>query len=1086
MSIGTEIDLSGGKNFPLLQTIESENLNIMLELGRFYIKPRNYFMEGRVVQSVPDNPFYPTAGGEKGESYINPRLKEFKSDTLSTSAEGLTPQPLGFKNAPYCSFVDISMPPGETHPWYNYIKAPDDLPVVNYNADPLVFNDSFVSVTPNNDYTDSVLPNFVGKISDISIPATSKTQPSIESLDLKTITSYNFWSVDNLSNNATTGDFLYKKYAGYVFNSANNVQNAQPYAINRPEAELCYIEAHAPSSHISLTRRYPMTFDYAHSPDAQYYYVDGAFNATPTFVVKPAKLYNTDTPVGFSIDFNYINAPTVTTPAIIQTNDGITSNEPILIITWGDLSFNTNLEVRDSYVASGYVGLYTLVFYADKPPTLYFNTSTSAITDGYINPNNNSVVLKTLPRLGKPFTLYVFYSGQTMFVGSDPDPAKWQAIANPLLTFKNFFSQPTEFQHWLDRNSNINIYAQFLDFSFAYGPPLFTPYDKKNIPQQTNDEPVNGLDFFTGFVKVPTDSIDNMDTAETISDIIGTHALLTFQGEADQARNDSTFFGGASAYFDIRGVDTKFLTVLKAIPQADDTTFVFYKITFPENLGGNIFSKFLPRKETDESRIEESYVKYDIPLSSDSHASLSVSQILSQAITQLSVSNKVDDQTGTVLNSTLNISFVNLNKDDNGYKILQYMRNNICVLKLSAGFGDQLHVYFEGCITNITTKEALDKTSIEVTAIDLLTYLFMKKETMLISRTNMTFPGMRFYDMINSLVNKTELYKHFEYDLGEDDNTTIYSYLLHDELAGIPKVVQGLDLLQQSLATLRVIAYSTENSYLKVLSMVCQLCVQAKVLNTSERLTDGPKYKPDVPIMYWYANKIDASESSKPSELNPSDGIKISSRLLEKDKDFLFFRKENISLDLTESIHNIHGYLVGSEGNDFVFTSQSSTDLLFRQGIYFYIDRLQQQNIVVAPSDLQELIDEPLAIDGLKHNPYIGYDKIVMYSDVSRAGQTGQLDSLVMPNAERASQIINKWFQVYNNTAYETIDLTAYVTQPLKSWGHFQICIETSDTDQAMPDLYLYQEVTYNFSIYKNVIIATIKGSRKPFFADES
>ena len=228
--------------------------------------------------------------------------------------------------------------------------------------------------------------------------------------------------------------------------------------------------------------------------------------------------------------------------------------------------------------------------------------------------------------------------------------------------------------------------------------------------------------------------------------------------------------------------------------------------------------------------------------------------------------------------------------------------------------------------------------------------------------------------------------------------------------------------------------------------------------------------------MYWYAGEKDSA---------PIDGIKFSSRFdatNNKDRDLFYFRKKNISVGLTTNITELHGYLIGSEGGGYSFESSSNTQNLFYEGIYFYQDTQQRQEIITVPLEKNNIIDleffEPKVDD--KNNgqgPYIGYDKIIIFSDESKPGDAAQVSSLLLPKNEQAKKKVGELFQYFCATTYETINLKAYVSRPLKHWGYFEIAVES---DESIADKYLYSTISYDFKIFENLIVANVKGARNP------
>jgi hypothetical protein len=422
----------------------------------------------------------------------------------------------------------------------------------------------------------------------------------------------------------------------------------------------------------------------------------------------------------------------------------------------------------------------------------------------------------------------------------------------------------------------------------------------------------------------------------------------------------------------------------------------------------------------------------------------------------------------TSVNSELNLELLNLNKTANGFALLQYMRKNIVVLKFSAGYGDlnNSNIFFEGAITKIDVKESLNECVVSVTAVDLLQYLLKNPKTKLVSKNYFSFPSMKFTDIINTLVDGTELKNHFAYDISDPDGFSILgTFLYNSPFSTLPKVADAMN--NANISTLQVMPYNSDDhsSYWGILDTICRYCVVSPTMSFTEK-NQSNKNNIDNAIMYWFCD-------------NKSDGIIFSSRWLEKDTDIFYFRKQYVSTDLTNSINSIHGYLLGSEEENFSFESSSSSENLFNEGIYFFLDGQSRYIPVYYPYlnqevDITALENQPPIIDSVAKSTYFGYLKLVNFSK-EQPGDAGQISMTLFPDVKTAYSYISNQFKAYYDSPYETINLKVYVTKPLKHWGNFKICVEN---DKPITEKYLYSKITYDFKIFENLIIANIVGSK--------
>jgi hypothetical protein len=315
---------------------------------------------------------------------------------------------------------------------------------------------------------------------------------------------------------------------------------------------------------------------------------------------------------------------------------------------------------------------------------------------------------------------------------------------------------------------------------------MFSPHDDQNIPAAVEDTESdqdylpNTQVYASGDVPY---SVANKDSEENVSDfltnfskdfydVMAENQIQTFDPdnrlEDDQAEDEEItpkkqrkLFGGASYYSDARAKSNDF-----GFTWFENNSIVSYKTTFPKHLGGTVFNKFLPKAGT-LPEISKSYTFYDLIFASTNDANqedssdeftdepieeaLTVSDFLTESVSALSI-NSTADETSAYIKSTLTLDLLNLNRSEMGLKILQFMRKNVCVIRVSAGYkSEALEYYFEGMIEEIKITEALDKTVIKITAKDLLEKLFKDQKTLIVSQTRMDFPGMLFKDIIEFL-----------------------------------------------------------------------------------------------------------------------------------------------------------------------------------------------------------------------------------------------------------------------------------------------------------------------------------------------
>jgi hypothetical protein len=1121
--VGNEIQQEDYSNFEFLNTInlKQSQLNIKVEVGILNIPSRAGFAAA-YAENFAENQFYPTPGGKQGQSFINNTiLNSNKSQTLTSTVNGVANQHFEITGAPYCTFVEGTLEAGAVHPYYNLIKGPANAPFYEYSStlqyaqnNPAILNQFF-----QQSYSaESLVFNKVGAP---FIPGTSKTSNAVQQKltdgKIKSLTSYNIWEVENLGGidfrdpkqkENKTQYFSFQQYLGFLPKPGATLDKVQPYAQTVSFSDTAEIQVFASNSQVSLRRYYPIAKDYAHDKESKYLIYDSATGSPElkdellkldqeTYVPDPKRPNNKKTvpAVGFVLKFSSVvlnNIPPTAAegqPTVLAT--------PQILVSWGKI--NASIDELNNADASGNILKYTLKFTANATPVVYFNITDAELTNDVVSANAKSVQLTNLKGINvqdgntgsktpNNFQIFVYYSGPYMQIGNTTNPGEWQTVAAPSFEVQNYpggVTQPEKkLKHMLDENSEIRIQAQFINFTFAYGPPLFSPYDPNNISKFSSNIP-NTLNYVSGALPAPLETLKTEPTVfngfavsasaeQTVPEIILNNAIRTFQSaedfdlnvaEGEQANNteiNSPIFLDARA--SITANDFQYSTV------ANGTKF---KLTFPKNAGGLTFNNFTPTIAP-EPNIKESYTFYDLKLQNTSDT---VSEILSNSVTSMTVSKNIDGESNSRIQSNLNLTLVNLNKSENGLKILQFMRQNIVTIRVSAGY-ETIHPFFEGMIENIKVTEGLSETKITIEAKDLLQKLFIEDETMIVSQVYMKFNGLRYNKAINQLVYFSELHNHFKYALGDPldkENQTLAYAFNFNPLYRLPRV--DVSMVNPQLASLSVGAFDDKtNTYYSVLKYIKNLSIQTNTKAGEKNV------RFDVPIYYWYTSGSGEDQTFQGTqEVVRGNGIVMSSRTLEKDRDIFYLSKKNISNEMTKNISSLHGMLFNNDA----FESSSSSINLFSEGQYRFINGQGKFIRIVVKNEKQNQASIKLPfIEDVES--YVGYEKIVFFDKAPQEFLESQNPSSLLPKDENARFWTRRIFNSSFTDVYETITLKAFVTKPLKEWGCFFVAFEEEDgTLVRMPDRYLYQGVSYNFDIDKNIITAKIDASRKPIQALE-
>jgi hypothetical protein len=1121
--------------FPYLISDINRELRIKLELGYFNISPVADSAQSAVIDKTI-NLFYPNAGGKQQESLINNEtLNRYKSQSLSNVSNGVMPFHIDITGSPYCTFLEgtISNVP---HPYYDLIQGPDSVKPQNS----VIFNtvqpvqQTFTNQIKNQNIANSL--EQVNAVGSIYLPPTTLTNSSIKNLGLQVSTTKNIWQIDNLSyNNGINSDFNFQDYLGWFPKSGTQLQNLQSYAQVWPLSDMSMIQVYSSSSQISLTRKYPLSQDIVFDQNTKYTVFNSGTNSTSNFGAHDLGFTNSDVPVGFTLKFNAVVSNTIPVPSGISTNAILT--EPRMIISWGNLDFT--LQDLKNEVASisnsqsvdqnphKKISLYTLEISPNRPPKLYINYTKDSVLRDNLDANKLVIELPNLKSLNSPtknsgakasndYNLFVFYSGQYLKIGNDPDPNTWSDIKNPNISLGTS-GISFIYDHYLDNKSNINITAQFMNFMFAFGQPLFSPYDPVNTiynsdPTKETSNTLNQISSNNIVYIGKNNTYSDIDTyiAATKNKII--NGVFKNSANTFSAYSDGKYYGQPSCYFDARcgfstiKIDGKFLVDMIYVPLTSESyqqgTSQAYlastKMTLPRTLGGNIFN-YHADDQPGETDIKESYVEYFNSFSltediSDYVNPPTVSQVLTDSLTSLNIEKDFGATNGNsvFVKSGATLNLINLNRNSFGKQLLHFIRNNVGVIKISAGYGNNLYTWFEGAITDITAKENLDSTVFELKCEDLLQHLFVNDKTCIVSRQRINFFGQKYYDIINYLCEHTELKNHFRYELGSTNSYSLYTQLKYDgqppykNLFRLPALSGNAQ--KTNLNRLSVSSYvsSGENgndtTYFGVLKQIASLMItDLSQLTSSSATTSGATQQADnlvdQPIFYWYSGTTGISST-------PIDGIVFTSRNgkndlgQEKDEQPIYIRKSSLLTDETYNITEID-YLHGVIAlKDPVYTSSTNTNNLQSLGLYRGFDNGGNAFSIAYPVPNSMNYPPDLAAS----SGYVGYNRTLIFDDPKSLDSTSNtLPQSIMGDRVQARNFIINIMNAFYDTVLESISTQVYVTQPLKDYGHFRVYFE-DESSPVIQDKFFFTRVNYEFDINSNLIRAAINGNKKPLF----
>jgi hypothetical protein len=382
--------------------------------------------------------------------------------------------------------------------------------------------------------------------------------------------------------------------------------------------------------------------------------------------------------------------------------------------------------------------------------------------------------------------------------------------------------------------------------------------------------------------------------------------------------------------------------------------------------------------------------------------------------------------------ATVILSNIDLGSDLKGVKLLSLIESNMFVLTLEAGYGSQMHTYFQGFITNVKYERKGSESIITLSCEDVGSYTLSN----IYFEQQMLIAGMQTGLAIDQIINSSGFYKYY------------------DRIPGSLKSDFDLRLNSNSTNNHELIKITPVDDIMKKLTLIL------------ERLSSPDK----LPIFRWAENQGFRVECR--NDITPDTDLKFTGFVETGARTGLQFEiasnSNNTSNANLQAIPDWHGLLVDSFEVNTDLRTLASGVKTFGQGITgffaaedFDLDRsfVNLANAGVIPS-IQNM-----------RSGYVGFRKYLISS----------LKSNIIPD----SVVLQKFHDIYvklAQTPIHSIDFTCYVTKPLTFHGTFKINILDSG---KVTDQYIYKSINYTFNKQENIITATVSGVNTPMLLGE-
>lgn len=552
--------------------------------------------------------------------------------------------------SPRCTFAFGSIVPGEKHPIYDLLTGPKLDGPYQYNPN-FVGNEIKVSQSGTGASIGST-----AKIIDKKTPVIPYS--SLNLFGAKNVlNTYNIWALCDDKLNLLTYDC--QKYGGQNidYKKYPNAPILQTKGDINGESSIYFA---SPKSVSYIYRVFPLIYDTVFEKDA---YVYAAKN-----------YYENGRGVG-------------QIPYVKKVVEQANRNQSFHLTIYPSFDNNTQSGQQSQItVRIGYVGTSNQVAYQ-------LNISQDQSKFYVINPKNEFLeqqfnVTLDMSEAKQKIDLYMHFLEDFVLVGFNPDPSTWNNIF-PIAI--NKYTTNDHYIHGLNSDATIVIECAYASCDIQYEPLCFNNFN--------TDENTTVIEPYVTF------STKNPNA---------TYSLSPYKGYKQKLTN------GVSNYNDARG-DSHQIDYI-GVKKDENSDMNFAQVKFNSVIGGPIFTKL------ENSLNSNDDIKYTLapnnnllyPIASGQKDSLKplYANDISEYLTEWTIS--YDHNTSNLIFSTAEVTFKNLdaassmlNERYSGMNILSLIEKNMIVLELSAGYGDELNVFFQGFIKNTrTTRSASESVTV--------------------------------------------------------------------------------------------------------------------------------------------------------------------------------------------------------------------------------------------------------------------------------------------------------------------------------------------------------------------------------------
>ena len=473
----------------------------------------------------------------------------------------------------------------------------------------------------------------------------------------KELTTYNIWALVDSSGNILSTDST--KYKGQI-SSYNN----SPVLENKSDIYgESSVTINSPESTSYIKRIYPLSKDVIYDEDSTLYAVKKSVqNGQETNTVISQKV----TERGSENNSFHLSL----SPVFDQNNRN--GKDSVIV-------------VRIGYASKKYNNVEYVIEFRPNRTKFFTITPDNQVLEQKID---NLPVASYLNNIDGSIDLYMHFLKDIALIGFSPDSTTWKNLS-PISQSKNSDSSKNKFINFLPKDASITIQCSYASCNVSYGALAFNNFDSRSDDYRPHitfshntSQPTFELDGYAGYKNIKDNGVSHYGDARSGSTQVEFVSDYVNNGYG-QVRYNSVIGGPILSKVENKLLNDKGLPIYQLAP---DNSLLYL-------IGGSDPGSTAPAYD-----ISQYVESWDVTYSNGNS-----NLIFSDATVVLKNFDAGYDQETKY----------------NGMNILSLIEKNLIAIELSAGYGDETNIFFQGFIMNTTTERSASGSQTTFSCVDI-------------------------------------------------------------------------------------------------------------------------------------------------------------------------------------------------------------------------------------------------------------------------------------------------------------------------------------------------------------------------------